>query len=290
MAALTQKAAFTDDFSTLADKPNKTAAEMKALFNSRSGELLTYINNTQIPELTGGSYDYATTSVGTDAYAVTITGFPAAYAAGQEVFILADVANTGAATAKVNSLAAVAIRKNGTTVLEDGDIVLGGIAHLKHDGTYWQLLNPQKTGALTTHLADTTTMHGAIATATASKLALRNAEGQLYAKNRATAADGCWSTEESKTVSSLASGGTLASTAVISTIAQYLVMVIIQTGTNAGDCGFYSVGRFGSTAVIDTLSAITDVAISLDGSYHVVLTNNTGGVIGYVAMNILEVV
>ncbi len=153
MAALTQKTAFADDFTTLADKPNKTAAEMKALFESQPGELLTYINDTQIKEITEGTYNFAASAVGTDAYAVTIANV-AALTAGLELFVLADVANTGAATCQVNALTAKAIRKNGVVVLEDGDIPAGGVAHLKYDGTNFQLLNPIKTTALTAHLAD----------------------------------------------------------------------------------------------------------------------------------------
>jgi len=152
MAALTQKTAFTDDFTVLADKPNKTAAEMKAMFQSQPTELLTYINNTQIKEITEGTYNFAASAVGTDAYAVTITNV-AALTAGLELFVLADVANTGACTCQVNALTAKAIRKNGTTVLEDGDIPAGGVAHLKYDGTNFQLLNPVKTTAVTAHQA-----------------------------------------------------------------------------------------------------------------------------------------
>jgi len=153
MAALTQKTAFADDFTTLADKPNKTAAEMKALFESQPGELLTYINDTQIKEITEGTYNFAASAVGTDAYAVTIANV-AALTAGLELFVLADVANTGAATCQVNALTAKAIRKNGVVVLEDGDIPAGGVAHLKYDGTNFQLLNPIKTTAVSNHLAD----------------------------------------------------------------------------------------------------------------------------------------
>jgi len=156
MAALTQKTAFADDFTTLADKPNKTAAEMKALFESQPGELLTYINDTQIKEITEGTYNFAASAVGTDAYAVTIANV-AALTAGLELFVLADVANTGAATCQVNALTAKAIRKNGVVVLEDGDIPAGGVAHLKYDGTNYQLLNPVKTTAVSNHLAETMT-------------------------------------------------------------------------------------------------------------------------------------
>jgi hypothetical protein len=140
--ALTPKSAFIDDFTTLADKPNKTASEMKALFESQPGEMLTYINDTQIKEITEGAYNYGVSIVGTDAYAVTITNVTV-LVAGAEFFFKADVANTGAATLLINALTVTAIKKNSAVALENGDIPAGGIAHVKYDGTNYQLLNPQ---------------------------------------------------------------------------------------------------------------------------------------------------
>lgn len=43
--ALVKQGAFTDDFTALADKPSKTAAEMKALFQSQPAELKVTLNN-----------------------------------------------------------------------------------------------------------------------------------------------------------------------------------------------------------------------------------------------------
>jgi RNase P/RNase MRP subunit p29 len=143
----------------------------------RLDEVRDFINGTLQTDITEGKYNIGSSAAGTDTYIVIITNV-ASYAAGLEIFLLADVANTGAATVNVNSLGAVAIKKNGTTVLEDGDIPAGGIACLKHDGTNFQLLNPVKTSALTTHLADTTTMHGAVSAATANKLLIRDASGR----------------------------------------------------------------------------------------------------------------
>jgi hypothetical protein len=51
----------------------------------------------------------------------------------------AATANTGASTLNVNALGAIAIRKNGTTVLDDNDIVVGQVATVVFDGTYFQL-------------------------------------------------------------------------------------------------------------------------------------------------------
>ena len=147
---------------------DETAAREQ--IQGRMDELRDFYNNTLKAAIAAGGYNYAVSAVGTDAYAVTITDV-AAYAAGVEIYVLADVANTGAATVQVNALAVVAIRKNGTTVLEDGDIPAGGIAHLKHDGTYFQLQNPAKTVALTTHLVvvSTETVSGHVELATAAE-------------------------------------------------------------------------------------------------------------------------
>lgn len=117
-----------------------TEADARDQVQDISDQLKDYLNGAHKTALTEGYFNYGASSAGSDTYAVTITNF-ATYAAGTEVFLKADVANTGAATININSLGAVAIRKNGTTVLEDGDIPAGGIAHLKHDGTNFQLLN-----------------------------------------------------------------------------------------------------------------------------------------------------
>ena len=49
--AFTEKTAFAVDFTTYADKPNKTAAEMKAALDSHGDELRTYLNDTLLAEL-----------------------------------------------------------------------------------------------------------------------------------------------------------------------------------------------------------------------------------------------
>lgn len=139
--ALTKIGAFTFDHTTQSDRPAWAGATAKTNLNQRTEDLKTHYNDTAVTEITEGKYNYGESSTGTDAYAVTIANI-ASYGAGLKVSIKSDVANTGAASCNVNSLGAVDIRKNGTTVLSDGDIPAGGIAKLEHDGTYFQLTNP----------------------------------------------------------------------------------------------------------------------------------------------------
>lgn len=88
---------------------------------------------------------YATTAVGSDSYAVTISGTLAAVTdlAGRVVLVRIDVANTGAATLNVNSLGATSIKKFGVIDLASGDLK-PGIAALTYDATnsVFNLLNP----------------------------------------------------------------------------------------------------------------------------------------------------
>lgn len=86
---------------------------------------------------------YGASVVGTDAYAITITGgaIPAAYAAGQMFTFKADVANTGAATLAVNALGAKTIKKNVSTDLVTGDILASQIVQVQYDGTNFQLMS-----------------------------------------------------------------------------------------------------------------------------------------------------
>jgi len=65
-----------------------------------------------------------------------------AYAAGQRFQFQASAVNTGAVTARINSLAAVAVKKAGSAGLVDlvaGDIRAGALYDLNYDGTYFQL-------------------------------------------------------------------------------------------------------------------------------------------------------
>lgn len=109
---------------------------------------------------------YAASAVGTDAYAITLTSaaVPAAYAAGQQYTFLADVANTGAATLKINSLAAIAIKKNVSSALQTGDILAGQIVSVEYDGTNFQLISLPSGISQTTPVVQTYLVAGSPAT------------------------------------------------------------------------------------------------------------------------------
>lgn len=96
-------------------------------------------------------YDYAADSVGTDAYAITLTPAPTAYVTGQRFTFKAGTANTGAATLNVNSLGAKTI-KLGTSNLYTGQILANQIVEVVYDGTNMQLvsLSPLSTNATIT--------------------------------------------------------------------------------------------------------------------------------------------
>lgn len=92
------------------------------------------------------AFNYAVPSGGSDAYAITVTPAPTAYAAGQVFKFKADVANTGAATLNVNSLGAKTIKKNKDETLADGDIQAGQIVECIYDGTDFQIVNVSNKG------------------------------------------------------------------------------------------------------------------------------------------------
>lgn len=86
-------------------------------------------------------HDYAADSVGTDAYAITITPAITAYAAGQEFTFKAGTANTGACTLNVSGLGAKDIKKNYNEDLATGDIVANQIVKVVYDGTNMQMVS-----------------------------------------------------------------------------------------------------------------------------------------------------
>lgn len=109
----------------------------------------------QIRDYINKYLNYADDTGAADAYAVTLDPAPANYAAPLMVFFKAVNANTGASTLNVNSLGVKAIRKNGTAVLESGDISAGAVVCVVYDGTNFQLIGTTATAQsnLTTHAA-----------------------------------------------------------------------------------------------------------------------------------------
>lgn len=94
-------------------------------------------------------------TVGGTADAITITTTRgAALTTGEIVSFKAGSANTGAATANVDSLGAKAIRRQGDSALSAGDIVSGGKYILVYDSSFnssagaWVLINPTVQAAI----------------------------------------------------------------------------------------------------------------------------------------------
>jgi len=89
-----------------------------------------------------GALDYAVATGSANAYAIELTSTLDEYIEGMPIVFQANHDNTGAATLDVNELGAVAIKKNGGSALEAGDIVSGQVVTVVHDGTYFQMQSP----------------------------------------------------------------------------------------------------------------------------------------------------
>lgn len=100
--------------------------------------------NTAGPSKSGiqnSSYTYAADAEASDAYAITVSPAPSAYAAGQRFLFKANTANTGAASLNVNSLGAKTIKKHTDQDLATGDIEAGSVVEVVYDGTNFQAVS-----------------------------------------------------------------------------------------------------------------------------------------------------
>ena len=98
------------------------------------------VNSTHVKP---GPIAYAAATGSANAYAVALDPAASALTAGLWCAFKANHTNTGAATLNVNSLGAVALRKQTDTALEAGDIRNGQVVWAVYDGTYWQLTSPE---------------------------------------------------------------------------------------------------------------------------------------------------
>src|SRR5581483_2089024 len=86
---------------------------------------------------------YAASTGSANAYVLTLSPAPTAYASGQCFAFKANFANTGSATLNVNSLGAKTIKRlDGATSLVSGDIANGQVVLVEYDGTNFQMLTP----------------------------------------------------------------------------------------------------------------------------------------------------
>lgn len=88
-----------------------------------------------------GSLSYALASGSGGNYLVTLSPAPTAYSIGMIVNFKSNHANTGAATLKVGTLAAVSIKTGVTSDLTSGDILNNQMVSVMYDGTNFQLLS-----------------------------------------------------------------------------------------------------------------------------------------------------
>ena len=148
-------------------------------------EVNTGTDNAKIPTalaLEGSKYltqagtKVSATASGTNTYTATLSPAITAYVTGQRFFITFTNANSGAATLNLNSLGAIAIKKNGTTALASGDIPAGSVGLVAYDGTNFQLLNPFTITVLssTTNVIEEITTTASSATPTPTGGSLRN--------------------------------------------------------------------------------------------------------------------
>jgi microcystin-dependent protein len=89
-----------------------------------------------------GASAYASAGGTANALTATLSPVPAAYYEGMEVKIKIAATNTAAATLNLNSLGVVAIKQKDLNALRPGQLRIGMVAKLIHDGTYFQLQNP----------------------------------------------------------------------------------------------------------------------------------------------------
>ena len=86
------------------------------------------------------AYVFGADTGSANAYAVSLTPAPSAYAAGMVVVFQAANGNTSASTLNVNGLGTKAIKRNATAALVSGDIVANQLVVAIYDGTNFQLV------------------------------------------------------------------------------------------------------------------------------------------------------
>jgi len=118
---------------------------------------------------------YAADAGVSDAYAITLSPAPVAYATGMLILFKANTANTGAATLNVNALGAKALKKKGATDLGDNDISAGQIVAVVYDGTNFQIISIFSTDADTLDTLNSTAfMRSDQNTSTTGNITLNN--------------------------------------------------------------------------------------------------------------------
>lgn len=100
------------------------------------------VNKTNREDVQNQTHVYAQDTGSANAYAITLSPAPSAYAVGQCFSFKAANENTGVSTLNVNGLGVKTIVKNGNTSLVSGDITANQIEVVIYDGTNFQLVSP----------------------------------------------------------------------------------------------------------------------------------------------------
>ena len=100
----------------------------------------------RVQEVQNNSYRYGADTGAANAYAITLTPAPTAYAKGQTFLFLAANANTGASTLDVNGLGTKTIKTISGADLSANAIVANKIYTVTYDGTNFQIFQPSVGG------------------------------------------------------------------------------------------------------------------------------------------------
>lgn len=97
-----------------------------------------------LSQIQSGAVTWCGTSTGSsNAYVLTTTPAIGSYAAGQTFRFIANFTNSGSATVNIDSLGAVNITKNGTTLLVGSEILINAVVTIAYDGSEFQITSVQ---------------------------------------------------------------------------------------------------------------------------------------------------
>ena len=203
--------------------------------------------------------------------------------------MILEISNSASVTLKIDPAIVLATKKNVEDAEKSAKSFASGLI-----GSLADLLTTAKNNIVAAineiktnhdeHLADTATAHGATTAATPDKIVLRDGAGRLLGSNNGPVLNGVWATTESKSAIT-ANGATLVSDSIIPGNCLFLAFVF---GSSTA-FGVYSIGLLGVTAFINTITTFPNVTVTLDGTNHVVITNNTGELI-HIKLNLIEVI
>lgn len=105
-----------------------------------SSSLTSYPSTKQVQN---GAFNYVLDTGAADAYVCTLSPAPSTYVAGLDIYLKIANTNTGASTVNANSLGAKDIKTWTGAAMTSGMLGSGSIAHLKYNGTYFELISGQ---------------------------------------------------------------------------------------------------------------------------------------------------